>query len=338
MLKRNKEKPSAEATKLLVQSGSRNEAESQAALQDMAEALTTPLRQGVLNGDILFNIFEPITLTGENGTSTSEFPLDFLSPGTEKEFVSFTIPKHGYIPQKAIEGDFVMVPTYPVGNAIDWNIRYARDARWDIVTKALEVMRKGFVKKDNDDGWHTLIAAGVDRNIVVYDSDGPGGVFTKRLISLTKTVMRRNGGGNSTSINRGKLTDVFLSPEAIEDIRNWNVDQVDEVTRREIFLAGDDVMTRIFGVNLHDLDELGEDQEYQDYYEDVLSGTLPGSTNEIMVGLDLSTNDSFVNPIRQELEIYPDPALLRQQRAGFFSWKEHGFAALDNRRVILMAM
>ena len=100
-------------------------------------------------------------------------------------------------------------------------------------------MQSSFVKKTNDDAWHTLLAAGVDRNILVYDADAAIGQFTKRLVSLLKTVMRRNGGGNSSSINRGKLTDLYVSPEAIEDIRNWGVDQIDEVTRREIYNADD---------------------------------------------------------------------------------------------------
>ena len=84
-------------------------------------------------------------------------------------------------------------------------------------------------------------------------------VSLARLVSLLKTVMRRNGGGNSASNNRGLLTDLYVSPEAMEDIRNWGVDQVDEVTRREIYTAADgSVKQDIFGVNLHDLDELGD--------------------------------------------------------------------------------
>lgn len=327
---------SEEVKNVLRRSGSKDKAVFQAALAELAEALTTPLRQGVLNGDIAGGIFEPINLTGDNGTSTPEFPLDFLVPGTENEFVAFTIPKHGYIPQRNISGDFVMVPTYPIANAIDWNMRYARDARWDIVGKAGKVLQAGHVKKNNDDAWHTLLAAGLDRNIVIFDSDASAGQFTKRLVSLGKIVMRRNGGGNSTSINRGDLTDLYLSPEGVEDIRNWNVDQVDEITRREIFIS-ESKMTRIFGVNLHDLDELGEGQEYQDYYTTTLSGSLPGSKLEIAVGLDLSTNDSFVNPIREELQVFPDDTMFRSQRAGLFSMEERGYGVLDNRRVVLLA-
>jgi hypothetical protein len=152
-----------------------------------------------------------------------------------------------------------------------------------------------------------------------------------------QTVMRRNSGGNSASVGRGKLTDLYVSPEALEDVRNWGLDQVDEVTRREIYTAapGDAVITRIFGVNLHDLDELGEGQEYQNFFTTDLSGSVQGSDLELVVGLDQSTSDSFVMPVKEALQVFEDPTLHRQQRAGYYGFAELGFGVLDNRRVIL---
>jgi hypothetical protein len=327
--------PTKELTDLLIRSGSARREESVAANAEFAKALELPLRQGVLNGNILDGIFEPITLAQ---SATPEFPLDLLAPGTEKDFVAYTIPNHGYIPERHVESDYVMVPTYDVGASIDYLLKYARDARWDVVGRAMEVLEGSFVKKMNDDGWHTLLAAGLDRNIVVYDSDTTAGLFSKRLVSLMKTVMRRNGGGNSASTNRGMLTDLYVSPEAMEDIRNWNVDQVDEFTRREIYTAADGSVNRVFGINLHDLDELGEGQEYQLYYTGALAGTLPGSKVELVVGLDLRKRDSFIMPIREQVQIFEDDTLHRQKRAGFYGWAEQGFAVLDNRRVILGAL
>lgn len=148
-----------------------------------------------------------------------------------------------------------------------------------------------------------------------------------------KTIMRRNGGGNTASLNRFKLTDLFLSPENVEDMRNWGVDLVDEVTRREIYIAQDGSLNRIFGVNLHELDELGEDQEYQDFFTDILGGTLGSSDTELLVGLDMNHN-SFVMPVREQVVLFEDPALHRQQRAGYYGWGEWGFGVLDNRSVI----
>ena len=300
----------------------------------MAKALELPLRQGVMSGNILGDIFEAITL---QPGATAEFPLDFLAPGTEKEFVAFTIPNHGRIPERHVEGDYVMVPTYDVGASIDWLLKYARDARWDVVGRAMDVLQGQFVKKMNDDGWHTLLSAGADRNILIYDGDASSGMFSKRLVSLLKVVMRRNGGGNSTSINRGELTDLYVSPEGHEDIRNWGVDEVDPITRRDLIVGEGGLLVRIFQVNLHTLDELGEGQEYQNFYTTDLSGTMPAGKNEIVVGLDLRNRDSFVMPVRAPVQVFEDDTLHRQRRAGMYGWAEHGFAALDTRRVLLGA-
>ena len=245
------------------------------------------MRKGLLSGDILGGIFEPIAL--EAGASP-EFPLDFISPGSEKDFVAYTIPNHGRIPERHVEGDYVIVPTYDVGASIDYMLKYARDARWDVVGRAMEVM---------------------------------------------ETVMRRNGGGNSSSLNRGSMTDLYVSPEAMEDIRNWGVDQVDETTRREIYVANDGAINRVFGVNLQDLDELGEQQEYQKFYENELAASVASGDKELVVGLDQSTNDAFVMPVRQDVQIFEDDQLHRQKRAGFYGWAEIGFGVLDNRRVLL---
>jgi hypothetical protein len=319
---------------LVKRSGSVDRVEALDAQRELAVALELPLRKGVLVGDVLGGIFEKMPM--EPGAA-AEFPLDLLSPGTESEHVAYTNPGHGRIPERAVEGDYVMVPTYTVASSIDYLLRYAREARWDVVGRAMQVLEAGFTKKMNDDGWHTLLAAGVDRNILVYDGDAADGQFTKRLISLLKTVMRRNAGGNTGSISRGAMTDLYCSPEAIEDIRNWGIDQVDEVTRREIYNSSDDgaPLTRVFGVNLHDIDELGEGQEYQLFYSNQLGGSLNGTDPELVVGLDLSANDSFIMPIKQEVQVYEDASLHRQQRAGFYGWAEIGFAVLDNRRVLL---
>jgi hypothetical protein len=317
---------------LIRRSGDLDTAVAFPAQHELAKALETPLRQGVLVGDVVTPLYQSIVMPLG---APIEFPLDLLAPGEEDEFVAYTNPGNGRIAERQVEGDYVMVPTYGITASIDWLLRYAREARWDIVARAMQVLEASFVKKINDDGWHTMLSAGADRNILVYDADADAGQFTKRLVSLLKTIMRRNGGGNTASIRRGRLTDMFLSPEALEDIRNWGVDQVDEITRHEIFLAADDALTRIYGVNLHDLDEFGQGQEYQLFFTNQLSGNLQSSDVELVVGLDMSKNDSFLMPIKQEVSIFEDPQLHRQQRAGFYGWSELGFAALDNRRILL---
>jgi hypothetical protein len=326
-----------EMSTLLKQTGSVDKNEALTAQRVFAAALTTPLRQGILPGDTVLELFARQTF---DPNARIEYPIDFYRPDNAAEFTAYVIPNQGKIPQRQIESDYLTVPTYDIGAGIDWLLRYARETRWDIVGRALEVLEAGFVKKMNDDSWHTILAAGFDRNIVVSDANAAAGQFTKRLVSLMKLVMRRNGGGNSASLNRGRLTHLFVSPEAMEDMRNWGVDEVDEVTRREIYLADDVGASSIFGVKIVPLDELGEGQEYQTYYQQTIAvgasnnGMAAGDV-ELVVGLDATNNDAFVMPIREELQVFEDETLHRERRQGYYAWMSAGFAVLNNSRVLL---
>jgi hypothetical protein len=310
-----------------------------------AAELNMPLRQGVFDRDNLGGIYEKQVLAPG---AQANYPLDFVKPGEEDDYVAFTLPKQGRVPERHVEGDELWVPTFQIGNAIDWSLKYAKEARFDVIMRAIRVYEAGFVRKINSDGWRTILGAADGRGLVVtangaapftgssLSPTAAAGEFTKELISRMKTAMTRGAGGNG---NSGRLTDVYLSLEAMEDIRAWDVDDIDEFTRREIFVSREYGLAQIYGVVLHEMTEFGEGQEYEEFLEGTLSRshqTVNSVTlKEFCVGLDLSTMDSFVQPIREELQTYEDPALYREQRAGIFGWMEHGFAVLDPRRVLL---
>ncbi len=318
---------------LLRATASDNIDEAMAAQRALAAALTEPLRQGIFDEDNLTGIYQRMVLAPG---AQANFQLDFVKPGEEDiNFTAVTLPKQGRIPERHVEGDELWVPTFRITNAIDWSLRYARDARFDIVKRALDVYRMGFTRKINEDGWHTLLAAADARGLVVNDPIAQNGQFTKELISKMMTAMTRNAGGNGQA---GNLTDVYLSMEAVEDIRAWDITEVDMFTRRDILQSAGENLLTIYGVKLHPMTEYGVGQEYQLYLTTVLGRSVTAvdaGDSEFAVGLDLSTNDSFVQPIRQELQTFEDPQLHRQQRAGFYGWLEHGFAVLDNRRLLL---
>lgn len=309
-----------------------------------AGTLASPLRKAVFDESTTEGIFEKDVLAPG---ATPNYPLDFVKPGDEDQFVAFTLPKTGKIPERHVEGDELWVPTFRVGNSIDWDIRYMRMARFDVVARALEVYKAGFVRKNNSDAWRTILAAAKDRGMIVTASGAAPftgntlsvapaapGEFTKELISRARTAMARGAGGNSMA---GTLTDVYLSVEAMEDVRSWSATEVDDFTRREIIQATDKNLAKVYGVNLHHMTEFGEGQEYQNYVTSTLGASLPTNTLEWAVGLDLSRADAFVEPVIQELETFEDPALYRSQKMGVYGWLEHGFAILDSRRALLMA-
>lgn len=298
----------------------------------VSKALEVPLRPGVLPGDVVTSIFEPAPL--EPGASP-EFPIDWLAPGTEKEYVAYTLPAQGKLPQAMIAGSYVTIHTYEFGHAIAWLKKYARDARWDIVSRAREVLLAGMVQKMNNDGWTVLLGAAVDRNIVVYDADANSGQFTKRLINILGTAMRRNGGGNSATPNRIRLTDLYISPEAKEDIMNWDLSEISEASRQKLEFFDEDTFV-IGNYRFHVMDEFGEGQPFQKLYENELGGSLPTGDKEILVGLSSTGKGrSFVHPIREMVSVVPDTQVDNLRQAGFAALAESGWGVLDNRYVIL---
>jgi hypothetical protein len=244
-----------------------------------------------------------------------------------------------------------MVPTYEVGSSIDFAMKYARDARWGVVGRALEVLEGGLRPQEEHRRVAGAAGAGYGRALTVYDDQVGPGFTSKRLVELMKTVMRRRAGGNSTSVNRGKLTRLYMSPEALGDIRTWDLTEVDDFTRREIFLADEDgASSKVFGVEFRELDELGVGQEFQLYATDRLGWSIPTPTTgnyatrpgvrgqskkELVVGLDLSKDDASSCPVRQEVEVFEDPTFHRQRRAACTGSANTGSPALDARRVLL---
>lgn len=316
-----------------------------AARRAFAQMLQSPLRKAVFDANRLGDIFEVQVL--EPGT-TASYPFDLVRPGDEDHFAAFTIAQQGRLPERRVEASEIQVPTYRVGNAIDWDLRFMKHARFDVVKRAMEVFGAGFVRKLNSDGFRCLLAAAADRGLVVEASGtapltgsascistppAPG-EFTKELVSRMHTAMTRAAGGNG---NGGRLTDLYLSLEAMECIRAWDATRLDEFTRRQVFVSPEKGLASIYGVMLHPMTEFGIGQEYQDFLVNVMGQALPVNTAEFCLGLDLSNRDSFVMPVAEELSIYTDEALLRQQRMGVYGWLELGIACLDNRRVLLGA-
>lgn len=313
------------------------------AASDKLKAALSVINSGVLFGDTVSGIFNMQKF--EPGQEI-RYELDIVGPSDLKFHIAYTVPDTGYIAQRTVEGDYMVIRTYRIATSIDWSREMARQSRMDVVSRAMQVADAGVVRKRNDDGWHTIITAAADRGISISDSTAASGLFTKRLVALAQTVLRRNAGGNSTSVNRGRLTHIAMSPESLADVRSWDLTQVDEITRREIFVAADGyALTKIFGVTLVDLDELGVGQAYQKYYNNTLGASTPAGKEEIAIGLDLMSDpdSTFVMPwVAQDngqfFQMYEDINLLRFGRKGYHGEGRMGVGVLQNKSVIVLGI
>jgi hypothetical protein len=276
------------------------------------------------------------------------------------EIPVWVLPGLGYVAQNFIEGigEEVFVPTFTIDASADWKINYARDSRVDIAQRAAAKVAKELAGYEEESGWRVIMPAATSsftgkgllgsRPAPIYEinpASTGAGYFSKELVNKMMVGFKRTG---------RTLTDLYLSPEAAADIREWTNTDIDPVTRREIFQSSG--MGSIWNVQLHEVQHLGAtglyninsyNSEYGKFFVDVsgnynsytpdnanrtnADGTIHTLGETQVLGFDLSVNDSLVMPIRSEYTAYDDPTLLRVQKIGFFGFADIGFACLDPR-------
>ena len=334
-----------EQKNLLKATASKDKAVAEKHSQALAQVLERAWRAGVLHPDMIDNIFDRIPLPAGGD---AKFPFDFYAPADEEaeRFKAFLVPQEGAIPERAIEGSEIYIPTFKIANSIDWSLDYARDARWDVIARAIEVFTNGFVQRLNDEGWHVVLAC-AGEHAVTTDSAAAAGTFTVNLVTSLMTAIKRLSGGRGS-----RVTDIYLSPEGIADIRSLSSFTVEDDANNYGFMKGphDDLVRTLlstpegtapslFGVRMHEIQELGAPggtaEEYQSYLTDTVGVSLPAGDEEFCVALDLASRDSFVMPVREDMQMFDDPTLHRSARAGVYGWMEQGFGCLDSRRALL---
>lgn len=321
----------------------------------VAAALSVPILQLVRDMSIARNLFAVENL--EPGAQAS-YPIadDFEAP-------VFVLPKLGYVPQNYIEapGEEVYVPLFNIGTSFDWSLRYAREGRLDIAQKAMRNAARAIADFEEESAWRLVAPASTmsfpgkgllgprPAPIVEITGGAAAGFLSKELINQMIIKMERN---------RRTLTDLYCSPEDMGDVREWGESEVDESTRREIYVSAG--TNQVFNVTLHKAHQLGATGKYNINSNDSAYGIFrlgsggkfndyqPSNANKVdangaidtlgetqVYGFDLTANDSMVMPVKQELAFYEDPSLHRHQKAGFYGWEEIGMAILDTRMLVM---
>ena len=297
----------------LFKSTARQDEIGAAARKAFAQMLAAPLRKTTDKISTVREIFTSIPL---GPGADNLFPLD------TDDINAYTMPKDGGVPQNLIEGDAVRVPTFTIGADVQWRLSFANQARFDVPARAIHKLRQAITRKEELNGWATILAAAANST---NSATILGSGFVKEVLSNMMVQIKRANGDSG-----GTLTDLYLSPEAMADIRAWTEAEVDELTRKEILR--DAGLRSLYNVRLHEMTEFGNGQQYNIIYADFDAAVADGS-QEVVIGLDLSMEDSFVMPVRQELATFDNPMAITQFKQGVLAYEEIGFGVLDERRV-----
>jgi hypothetical protein len=183
------------------------------------------------------NLFRKVILENQK----PEFPLDFLNPEMKRKYASYIyhLPSHG--PLRVIEPEENIIYVEPY------------------------ILEGNITEKLNRQAAELVIAAAIDKNIVVFDSHA-GKKLTDRLIDLLVQVSGQ------------KITDIFIreskTPEERSKlIENWHL-----------------VPDKIW-------------EEVESYYFNKMNGSLAQDDKNLVVVVSKTKNNfDFVHPVLNETE------------------------------------
>ena len=281
-------------------------------------------------------------------------PLDLWSTENEGYVNVWSQNVAGGLPTSTVEGFSEMkVSTYRLDSAVSFLKRYARRGRLDVVSKAVERMANEVLVKQERNAWAVLIKA-LTQSQAFRATDRTVGATTRRRLTLShlnqlltdvKRINKSYAKG-STNSTYG-VTDLFVSPEVKGDIRAFAYNKVgNEDTdlpagvREEIYRGAG--TQEIFGINIHELVELGVGGKYNDLFDDMYGTDVAAfsrATDEIVIALDLS-KDAFVRPVARQSEsgstfnaIPDDQFVARAEKIGFYGSLEEGRVVIDGRAI-----
>jgi len=385
---------SPEQIELIKALGSRNKVTSAEAKEAFAAALGPIVQQVLQQLGTSGAVFTDAEFDADDSPS---YPLDLYYDQNEYGYVTtWSQTMAGGLPTSTDISTVqeMKFDTYNLDTAVSIRKKYARRARLDVVAKFIERMVQEVMIKQETNAWAVILKAAAEAQTdltrvlgqsVGNDTNTTTGSSLRHVIRSTNastflledmnalmTRLRRinsswNGGTPSARYSQG-LTDLFVSPEVMQDIRAFAYEPMNTATNARGAAAADHAgiplpdnvreeiynsagMQSIYNVNLIELNEFGTGQKYNKFFDKFASTTsytdVNGSngttfteaSDQILIGVD-NRKQAFIRPIAIQDEnggqfvTYPDDQFSdREDMVGFHGSLEEGRVVLDSRAV-----
>jgi hypothetical protein len=351
-----------EQIELIKAIGSRNKSESLQAQEAFAQAIGPVIGEVLMQAGTASLIYED-WVYGEDESPI--FPLDFYYGEGAGAITVWFASKAGGLPSNWIEssGELRFTP-YDLESAINFDKNYARKTfAFNVLSKAVERMINEILIKQERQAWAVILRALGEASTggtlhTITNNNGSGGGYIQlddfnRMKTLSKRLSKSYAAGTASNIYSNGATDMFLSPELMEDIRGFAyqpmntraVPNTDESTavplpdsvREEIYRnAG---ASSIYGVNLTELQELGVGGKYTILFDqyDVAGASFTVSTDDLVVALDL-TKGAFIRAVKDDgsggatVEV-DDQFVARSKKVGWYTGVSEARVCLDSRAI-----
>jgi len=350
-------KNTPEQVELIKAMGSKSASTSREAQEAFAAFIGPVVQQVLLQAGTAPSVYTDAPYDEDDSPS---FPLDLYydERSVDNHITVFSQSIAGGLPSSQVVGmQELKIATYTLDSAVSFLKKYARRGRLDIAAKAIERMAQEVLVKQERNAWAVVLKAlangSTGGNAHALQVTGTT-TFTLNHLNQLMTRMKRinesfAGGTPAASYSNG-ITDLYMSPEVMEDIRAFaynavggssagaTVTDLPAGVREEIYRSAG--ASTIYGVSLNELNELGIGKKYNVLYDSFAGAPFDGSTDDLIVGLD-NSKGAFIRPVAQQSETggtfnaqADDQFAQRSEKVGFFGKVEEGRVCLDARAVV----
>ena len=365
---KNKE-AEAKTLQLLRDSGSNNKSVSGPAQEAFASIMGASLSRTLEPLSIANQIFTEVEVY--TGRDVPEIPIDLYYGVGEGAFRVWSNGYPGGLAYNEISGfDSFRFRTSRMDSAIAWNKSYAESARMKVVERGLMRLMDEIMVKSQFNAFTVLAEAlggarTLNQSHVIASTAktaGTGHRFQLADVNLLMTKIKRLNSswanGTSRSATSG-LTDLFLSPEMMEDVREMTYNPMNttgvpdsaestalglpDEMRMEIYRNGG--ASQIYGKTLHELNELGVGQVYNELFRQRYNATGGGApawtvaTDELIIGIDASMGafarviNADTNGSTFQLQV-DDQHLARSEKMGYYGFVEEGWLVGNDKAIV----
>lgn len=335
--------------------------------QEALAALVGPVVDQVLNQAATSRaIYETISYNLADGAPS--IPIDTYFGNTEGALTVWSETIAGGLASNLVGGaDEYRFTTHRFNSAVSFLKKYVEAGRLDVLSKGIERLAEEVLLKVEYSRWYVLLAAlagaSAADGLTHILSASTAGTFTiadlNRLMTNAKRLRKSWAGGTPMSAPGRGVTDLFVSPEIIEDIRAMAYnpmnatavpDTVDSTAlglpdsmRMDAWNAGGSA--GFLGVKIHELLEFGVGQQYSHLFDQVYSGTptFAQATQEFVLAVDSSVSSAILVQATDAdygtvftTEVDDQFNFKRSGKIGWFGGCEEGSMVADTKALTML--
>tara|TARA_R110000824_G_scaffold107299_4_gene253495 strand:+ start:9976 stop:11124 length:1149 start_codon:yes stop_codon:yes gene_type:complete len=375
-------KRTQEQIELIQAMGSKNRDTAYEAQVALAEFIGPVINEVVSNAPTLSNLFTPLQYNADDNPS---IPLDVYYDISDEDYINvYSTNSPGGLPTNQVTPTHseLKLMTYKLDTAISFDKKYASRSRLDVVSKSFTRAAQEILLKQERTSGNLLLGALASATTTVNGATKKHTIQANQanrfllddlnaMMTLAKRIRPSWAGGTPVAGSAG-LTDIIVSPETVEDLREMaynpiNTREADGTAAgAQQGLAAPDSLRagmytsagipEFYGVSVMEIHELGPNSKFQKIFNVLDSSSIDNNPNggrsaqtvgdddDLVLGIDRS-RDAFVRAIAVDQEtgsefnlVADDQYSVRQAKVGWFGSIEEGRVVLDDRAIVAVAV